>query len=267
MRLIMTHGYMLSGTGSNVYVQSLCRALVGEGHDAAPDLPGAGPPLLRLRERARDGGRGRGPRPGRTGDVVPGPLRRLRPRHRRSPSRLRLRRLPGMARQDLPGSDTGGTGRLPRAQRRGRTERSRGIRSGGRDHQPLRARTVDSTPCPAGQRHPLREHRPRKLPAVPLPQEREVHGPHPRGPGGRHGDTGPLLPQRGHGSRRLPRPHRQDQSAPRRRRHGAVQPRCVRPRGRREAERRPRPRPRPALLAAARPQEFGQRDRVGWCVA
>jgi glycosyltransferase involved in cell wall biosynthesis len=33
MRLIMTHGYMLSGTGSNVYVQSLCRALAGEGHD------------------------------------------------------------------------------------------------------------------------------------------------------------------------------------------------------------------------------------------
>jgi glycosyltransferase involved in cell wall biosynthesis len=33
MKLIMTHGYMLSGTGSNVYVQSLCRALVGEGHD------------------------------------------------------------------------------------------------------------------------------------------------------------------------------------------------------------------------------------------
>ena len=33
MRLIMTHGYMLSGTGSNVYVQSLCRALVREGHE------------------------------------------------------------------------------------------------------------------------------------------------------------------------------------------------------------------------------------------
>ena len=33
MKLIMTHGYMLSGTGSNVYVQSLCRALVGEGHE------------------------------------------------------------------------------------------------------------------------------------------------------------------------------------------------------------------------------------------
>ena len=33
MRTIMTHGYMLSGTGSNIYVQSLCRALVGEGHD------------------------------------------------------------------------------------------------------------------------------------------------------------------------------------------------------------------------------------------
>jgi len=32
MRLIMTHGYMLSGTGSNVYVQNLCRGLVREGH-------------------------------------------------------------------------------------------------------------------------------------------------------------------------------------------------------------------------------------------
>jgi glycosyltransferase involved in cell wall biosynthesis len=29
----MTHGYMLSGTGSNVYVQNLCRALAREGHD------------------------------------------------------------------------------------------------------------------------------------------------------------------------------------------------------------------------------------------
>ena len=29
----MTHGYMLSGTGSNVYVQNLCRALVKMGHD------------------------------------------------------------------------------------------------------------------------------------------------------------------------------------------------------------------------------------------
>jgi glycosyltransferase involved in cell wall biosynthesis len=29
----MTHGYMLSGTGSNVYVQNLCRALVRVGHE------------------------------------------------------------------------------------------------------------------------------------------------------------------------------------------------------------------------------------------
>jgi hypothetical protein len=29
----MTHGYMFSGSGSNVYVQNLCRALVREGHD------------------------------------------------------------------------------------------------------------------------------------------------------------------------------------------------------------------------------------------
>jgi len=31
--MIMTHGYMFSGSGSNVYVQNLCRALVREGHD------------------------------------------------------------------------------------------------------------------------------------------------------------------------------------------------------------------------------------------
>jgi hypothetical protein len=29
----MTHGYLLSGTGSNVYVQNLCRALVKMGHE------------------------------------------------------------------------------------------------------------------------------------------------------------------------------------------------------------------------------------------
>lgn len=33
MRLLMTHGYMLSGTGSNVYVQNLCRGLVKIGHN------------------------------------------------------------------------------------------------------------------------------------------------------------------------------------------------------------------------------------------
>jgi glycosyltransferase involved in cell wall biosynthesis len=33
MNLLMTHGYMFSGSGSNVYVQNLCRALVREGHD------------------------------------------------------------------------------------------------------------------------------------------------------------------------------------------------------------------------------------------
>ena len=31
--LLMTHGYMLSGTGSNVYVQNLCRGLVKMGHN------------------------------------------------------------------------------------------------------------------------------------------------------------------------------------------------------------------------------------------
>jgi len=33
MKLLMTHGYMFSGSGSNVYVQNLCRALVGLGHE------------------------------------------------------------------------------------------------------------------------------------------------------------------------------------------------------------------------------------------
>jgi glycosyltransferase involved in cell wall biosynthesis len=33
VKVIMTHGYMLSDTGSNVYVQNLCRGLVREGHD------------------------------------------------------------------------------------------------------------------------------------------------------------------------------------------------------------------------------------------
>ncbi len=33
VKLLMTHGYMLSGTGSNVYVQNLCRALVRGGHE------------------------------------------------------------------------------------------------------------------------------------------------------------------------------------------------------------------------------------------
>jgi glycosyltransferase involved in cell wall biosynthesis len=33
MDLLITHGYMLTGTGSNIYVQNLCRALARAGHD------------------------------------------------------------------------------------------------------------------------------------------------------------------------------------------------------------------------------------------
>ncbi len=33
VKLLMTHGYLLSGSGSNVYVQNLCRALAREGHE------------------------------------------------------------------------------------------------------------------------------------------------------------------------------------------------------------------------------------------
>ncbi|MBA2442261.1 MAG: glycosyltransferase, partial [Rubrobacter sp.] len=33
MKIVMVHGYMLSGSGSNIYVQNLCRALVRTGYD------------------------------------------------------------------------------------------------------------------------------------------------------------------------------------------------------------------------------------------
>ena len=35
VKLLMTHGYMLSSSGSNVYVQNLCRALVRAGHEVS----------------------------------------------------------------------------------------------------------------------------------------------------------------------------------------------------------------------------------------
>src|SRR3954463_10113157 len=33
MRVLIFHGYLLRGTGSNIYNASLCRALVGLGHE------------------------------------------------------------------------------------------------------------------------------------------------------------------------------------------------------------------------------------------
>ena len=36
MHHLITHGYRPSGTGSNVYLQNLCRALVEMGNDVHP---------------------------------------------------------------------------------------------------------------------------------------------------------------------------------------------------------------------------------------
>ena len=41
-RLLMTHGYMLSGMWSNVYIQNLCQALAGWSR-RSPTLPGTRP--------------------------------------------------------------------------------------------------------------------------------------------------------------------------------------------------------------------------------
>ena len=40
MRILIFHGYLLRGTGSNIYNASLVRALARLGHEVAPALPG-----------------------------------------------------------------------------------------------------------------------------------------------------------------------------------------------------------------------------------
>ena len=108
MRVLIFHGYLLRGTGSNVYNASLAPALAALGHDVH---------LLcqdRERRRARLGrrvgewtaascGRGdrhRAPRLRRLGH-------RLRARYRRPAARLRRRRVRGLRGKDVPRAERG----------------------------------------------------------------------------------------------------------------------------------------------------------------
>ncbi len=178
----MTHGYMLTGTGSNIYVQNLCRALVREGHDVhllcqeryplAHDfvdeharVSGAGIEVLGAQET---------PYTGRCVVYNPeiGDL------------------LPVYVYDDYPGwrvktfldlTDEELENYLRRNEEAVRS-RAGGVRGGRGPHEPLRARTPDLTPSPRRHRRPLREHRPRQLPPVRRPQERGLHGAHSRGP-------------------------------------------------------------------------------------
>src|SRR3712207_1369019 len=104
-----------------------------------PPLPGEGGVFLRLRGRTLRGRRRGYQAPGRARDPLPGPLRRLQPGDRRPPAGLRLRRLPWLAGQDVPGPDRRGARELPAAQRRGGASRARGLGGGGGRNQPLPA--------------------------------------------------------------------------------------------------------------------------------
>src|SRR5918997_5529886 len=187
-----------------------------------PPVPGEGGALLRLRGRTLRGLRRAHRAPGRAGDALPRPLRRLQPGDRRPLAGLRLRRLPWLEGQDVPGPDGRGARELPAAQRRGGGGPALGVGGGGGRKQPLGAGAPDLPPRPWKLRRSLREHRPRQLPAVRRPPERGVHAPDARGARGGEEDPGALLPQRGHHRRRLPRLRGQDHRAPRRRGHGTL---------------------------------------------
>src|SRR5215210_6534659 len=211
----MTHGYMLSGTGSNIYVQNLCRALVREGHEihllcreqeplAYDFVAGC---YVVDGERIEQRGEQETPYPGRCAVYKPeiGDL------------------LPVYVYDDYPGW------RVKTFLDLTDEELESYLGRRGRHHQPLGAGAPDLPPGPRRCRRPIREHRPRQLPPVRRPQEREVHAHHPRGPRGGEEDPGALLPQRWHHRRGLPRPGRQDHRPPGRRGHRALPARCARP--------------------------------------
>ena len=133
MRVLIFHGYMLRGTGSNIYNANLARALARLGPRGPSALPGP---------RGRDRGR-----------------RDPQPRHRRPASRLRQRPLRGLRGQGLPGADRRGARPLHRGQRR---RRARGRRTGRRlrrrPRQPPGHGPGDPRPR---RRRPLRRQDPR----------------------------------------------------------------------------------------------------------
>ena len=89
---LLFHGYMLRGTGSNIYNANLARALARLGHEVHLALPGP-----------------RGPDRGR---------RDPQPRHRRPAPGLRQGPLRGLRGEGLPGADRRGARPLHRGQRR-----------------------------------------------------------------------------------------------------------------------------------------------------
>ena len=50
---MLWHGYLLAGTGSNIYTRALAREWARAGHEVVGRLPGAAPGALRPRRRAR----------------------------------------------------------------------------------------------------------------------------------------------------------------------------------------------------------------------
>ena len=146
MKIIMTHGYMLSGTGSNIYVQSLCRALVSEGHDVhllcqepdplAYDFVGKSAKVDAI--GIEDLGKQETPYTGHCtlyrpeiGDLLPVYV------YDDYPGWL-VKTFLDLTEEELENYLT---------QRRSAEDRARGVGRGSGDHQPLRARSPDRTPC------------------------------------------------------------------------------------------------------------------------
>ncbi len=232
MRVLIFHGYLLRGTGSNVYNASVASALAGLGHDVHLLCQDRGGRASRLDRRRRHLERERlRRRPG--GRLQPRRRHghRLPPRHRRPAPRLRRRPLRGLRGQDLLRPERGRARQLHRRQRRRRPRRRRRARRHRRRAlQPSRDGAADPRPLRA---RALRLQGPRQRPLL-------------------HGDPRSPVPaalDRGHGrrlrrARRLPphgrvpvgdaraaRPEGEDAARPARRRHRGLR----RPRGRRPA--------------------------------
>ncbi len=125
MRVLIFHGYLLRGTGSNVYNANLAQALAAARPRRPPALPGPRGRDARLDRRGRQLGAAAGfsvaddrrRQPGRGLD------HRLPARDRRPAARLRRRPLRGLRGQDLPRAQRRRARRLHRGQRRRRPRR------------------------------------------------------------------------------------------------------------------------------------------------
>ena len=105
MRILIFHGYLLRGTGSNIYNASLADALRRARPRGAPALPG--PPRRRAPVRGRRGPLG-GREPGRGARSRAGALHGVPAGHRPRAARLRRGRLRGLRRGAVPGPERRG---------------------------------------------------------------------------------------------------------------------------------------------------------------